>query len=90
MEGGGEEENMMGEQRRDDNRRSTYKRRQILPTARLVPVALLVHTAPIPQHKRYLDDPGRPRRHQRIPKHRMHMRAQHQALRMRAHGPPRN
>lgn len=83
---------MMGERKMEGIiiGKGTYKRRQILPTARLVPVALLVHTAPIPQHKRYLDDPRRPRRHQRIPKHRMHVRAQHQALRMRAHGPPGN
>ena len=40
------------------------------------------------QHKRHLDDPRQPRRHQRIPKRRVHHRAQHTMLRMRRHAPP--
>ena len=67
-----------------DDQDRTYKARQILPTIRVA--SILADRSTIPQHKANLDNPTRARQHQRIPKRRMHHRAQHQFLRMRTHG----
>lgn len=66
--------------------RSAYEDRHKLKTMRVIPI----HTqgGPILAHEADFNQPRQPGRHESIPEERMHHRAQHQLLRMRAHCVP--